>query len=126
MQSPQVTNDGPGKEPLPARLQRVSADVEGLQGVHGALLVLIQGDLVGALQVNDGRAEFVPGATEGAAVAEFDDPDDIGRLMRGELNPVVASLQRRLSLRGDLSLGARIILGLRTGAMFVPIESKKA
>ena len=98
--------------------QPLHARVEGLRGVHGAMRLELKGSNVGSLHVDDGQVDFIPGDTQGDTVARFGDEDDARRLLRGELNPVVAGLQRRVVLAGNRSLGARIMLGLRTGASF--------
>lgn len=98
--------------------ERVSGYVQGLRGVSGTLRVDVQGKSVGALVVENGRAEFVPGSREGQASANFQDAADARALLRGEVHPVVASLQRRVEIEGDAALAARIILGMRTGVDF--------
>jgi hypothetical protein len=106
--------------------ERVRAHVQGLRGVSGTLRVDVQGKGVGALIVEDGTAEFVPGSREGRATANFQAPADVRALLRGEVNPVVAALQRRVDIEGDAALGARIILGMRTGVDFKAVnESRK-
>jgi hypothetical protein len=88
----------------------------GLSGVFGAMRIETAEGQMGTLVVHDGHVEFVPGPGEGAAELFFEDPNDVGQLLRGKVNPVVASLQRRVLLAGDMALAARIILGLRSGA----------
>jgi hypothetical protein len=85
------------------------------------MLVRVQGTPIGALEVHDGSAEFLPGAEAGDVTADFSNGEDIRRMLRGELNPVVAALQRRVLLSGDSTLAARIILGIRSGAAFSPV-----
>jgi hypothetical protein len=84
------------------------------------LVIDVLGTRVGVLRVDDGQAEFIPGDAQGDVIARFDDASDARRLLRGEFNPVVAGLQQRMVLRGNRPLGARIVLGLRTGAVVSP------
>ena len=107
----------------------LSADVTGLRGVHGTMLIRVEGAPLGALVVDDRQVKFLPDvrdAKAGDAIVDFDDANDIRELLDGKVNPVVASIQRRLTMQGDRLLGARIVLGLRTGAVFKPLIHEKA
>lgn len=99
-----------------AGTQTVRAYFRGLEGVSGAMRIETPQGTLGTLFVDDGNAEYVPGRREGTVVAFFEDSKDVRPLLRGEINPVVGGLQRRVLLDGDRALGVRIMLGLRTGA----------
>lgn len=107
----------PPAPPQPVAEQPLQAYYRGLEGVSGAMRIDAPPGTLGTLFVEDGTARFVAGESAGTAVAFFDDPGDIRPLLRGELNPVVAGLQRRIIFEGDRALGARIILGLHTGPL---------
>jgi hypothetical protein len=97
----------------------IRGHAEGLAGVKGRLSVNVAGAPLGVLHVDEGELEFVPGETAGADVTVFfDDRDDVVRLLRGELNPVVALLQNRMRVEGNPVVATRIILGLRAGSSF--------
>ena len=50
------------------------------------------------------------------------------KLLRGEMNVVVAALRGLVYQEGDRGLGARVMLGLRAGSPFVhtPFDAKEA
>jgi hypothetical protein len=75
---------------------------------------------VGTLIVDNGDVAFVRELRDHEAVANFADIESAGALFRGEINPVVASLQRRMEAGGNRALAARIILGLRTKPVLEP------
>jgi hypothetical protein len=112
-------------ETLTTPTERLRAHVQGLRGVSGTLRVDVQGKTMGALVVEDGTTEFVPGSREGQATANFQAPDDVRALLRGEVHPVVAALQRRVEIEGDAALGARIILGMRSGVTFNAVDESR-
>jgi hypothetical protein len=93
----------------------IRGQAPGLAGVKGRMLVTVAGAPLGVLQVDDGQVEFVPGGGTAEATVAFEDRADVVRLLQGELNPVVAALQGRMSAGGDVALATRVILGLRPG-----------
>jgi hypothetical protein len=113
----------PPAQPEPDGEQPVEAYYRGLEGVSGAMRIDAPAGALGTLFVADGTARFVSGASAGTARAFFEDPSDIRPLLRGELNPVVAGLQRRIIFGGDRALGARIVLGLHTGPL--PVHAQQ-
>ncbi|HEY8947161.1 MAG TPA: hypothetical protein VIM73_23115 [Polyangiaceae bacterium] len=102
---------------LPASMH---AHVRGLRGVAGVLRIEVREQPVGTLIVDNGEVEFVRELRDYEAVANFEDMESAGALFRGEINPVVASLQRRMEAGGNRALAARIILGLRTKPVLEP------
>ena len=108
----------PGGRPPPVQ-------VPLLFGVSGRMRVDVKGKTVGAVDVQDGLVTVDVGADAGAGanagasvVANVDDEADLGRIARGELNPIVAGIQGRLALEGDIELGMKIILSLNAAKPF--------
>jgi putative sterol carrier protein len=89
------------------------------------LRIEVGGKLLGVLAVNDGDVELAVGDGEAGTVAYVRSHDDLMYFLRGELNPVVAVLQGRLSIEGDQELASRIILGLQAGSPFHGEPSKE-
>ena len=118
---PPVRTTSPA-QPRPVAGQPLEAYYRGLEGVSGAIRIDAPAGTLGTLYVEDGTARFVAGESAGTVRAFFDDPSDIRPLLRGELNPVVAGLQRRIIFAGDRALGARILLGLHTGPLELPVQ----
>jgi putative sterol carrier protein len=50
------------------------------------------------------------------------------KLLRGEINPVVAALRGEVRQRGNREFGVKVVLGLRAGSPFVhtPFDGKDA
>jgi hypothetical protein len=90
----------------------------GLEGITGRLRIELGGKLFGVLAVNDGEVDFVLGDGEAGTVVYVRSRADLVDFLQGELNPVVALLQGRLSVEGDQELASRIILGLQEGSPF--------
>ena len=104
-------------------LEKVHGLVPGLEGVTGRLRIEVGANeassrLFGVLSVNDGDVEFVLGDGEAGTLVRVATYDDIEAFLLGELNPVVATLQGRLAIEGDLELASRIILALQSGSPF--------
>jgi hypothetical protein len=108
----------PSVEQQIARSGPLSGHAQGLAGVKGRLLVRVGGTPLGVLHVDGSEVQFAPGDGKAEAAVAFKERVDLVHMLRGELNPVVALLQDRLSVGGDAALAARIILGLRAGSSF--------
>jgi len=65
------------------------------------------------LEIHDGDVELRPGGGDANAAAICDSAETLAAIVRGELNPVVAALQDRLQLRGDLAFAVNVILGVQ-------------
>jgi putative sterol carrier protein len=87
--------------------------VEALSGVTGRLRIDIGDRILGVLEVEDGDVILRPGARDADAVVTVVDADDFKTLVSGQLNPVVAALQGRLTVEGDTELAIRVVLGLQ-------------
>jgi hypothetical protein len=88
--------------------------VSALAGLTGRLRVDIGSEVACMIEISDGAVGVKPGDGEIRAVAICDSEETAAALRCGELNPVVAILQGRLSLRGDSAFAIKVILGLRT------------
>jgi putative sterol carrier protein len=53
------------------------------------------------------------------AVATCATAEDLKHLVRGEINPIIAGLQGRVQLTGDMLFAIKVVLGLRAGSPFV-------
>jgi hypothetical protein len=107
--------------------ERKSARVPWLVGLSGRLRLDVAGQPAQVLQIHDGTVSVRPaaGAEQADAVATVDNEDTLAAFNRGELNPVVAALQGRLSIAGDRAFAIKVILGLQA-AVHPPPPSARA
>jgi putative sterol carrier protein len=91
----------------------------GLKGLHGRLRIDVGGKTIGVLTVDDGHVELINDQGPADAVATCATAEDLKHLVRGEVNPVVAGLQGRVQLQGDMQFAIKVVLGLRAGSPFV-------
>jgi putative sterol carrier protein len=91
--------------------------VPGLEGDEGAVVFKIDGDVVLVVEVRRGTGTLST-RVEGPArvVANFDSRETLEAIVEGRLHPIVAALQGRLELKGDLVFGLKVILGLQGGS----------
>jgi putative sterol carrier protein len=93
--------------------------VPNLKGVTGRLCLSVKDETKFLLELNDGTARPVAvGAATPDATLHCHDPADVARVLRGEINVIVAALQGRLYLTGDREFGARVMLGLNAGSPY--------
>jgi putative sterol carrier protein len=97
----------------------------GLVGLRGRLRVEASGKPVGVLTVDDGRIELGNDGDPVDATAVCATADDLKHLVSGQLNPVVAGLQGRVNLKGNLLFGIKVVLGLRAGSPFATAQKKE-
>jgi hypothetical protein len=84
------------------------ADYSGLLGVE------VGGKIVQNLRVKRGHIELIaPSDQPTDAVFVFRNADDASKVLRGEINAVVAGIQGRFAARGNLVIGAKVIRGLQ-------------
>jgi putative sterol carrier protein len=95
-------------------------DVPNLRGVSGRLGLKIGSIPSAILEVNDGivrlREASGPAATDAVVICE--EPEDASMIVKGKLNPVVATLQGRIQIEGDLGFAAQVLLALNAGSPF--------
>ena len=91
----------------------------GLKGITGHIRFETEdGRAAYLLQIDDGEVELTTGGDDAQAVVVCDTKALIGRLLRGEANLIVESLQGHTSERGDLTLIVKAVLGLQAGSPF--------
>jgi hypothetical protein len=102
-------------ERTPARKKRPP----GLEGVRGRIRFETE-DGGGAylLRIEDDEVELTTGGDDAEAVVVCDTKVLIARLLRGEANLVVETLQGHTSQRGDVALAIKATLGLQAGSPF--------
>lgn len=91
----------------------------GLEGLYGRLRISVAGRPVGTLVVEGIYVALIPDIRGPAdATVMCADQETMGKLLRGELNPFISSMQRVARLTGNRGFGTRVILGLRVGSPF--------
>jgi putative sterol carrier protein len=100
--------------------------VPDLAGVDGRLAIEVDGKTVGELVVADGHVEFGGNGAPTQGVVGFRSAEDLWKVLRGQMNPIVASLQGRLTLQGDLALAVKIILCISAASPFAASTGKGA
>jgi putative sterol carrier protein len=119
-----MQNPGQGSE-LGGR--RWEADAPALAGVSGRMRLQIGGQSMGVLVIDDGHLSLTDDDRPVDVTASCATRADLIKLLRGEINPVVAALRGFIRQRGDRAFGAKVILGLRAGSPFVhtPFDGKE-
>jgi hypothetical protein len=102
-------------DPIPADWRARRGPAKGLSGLAGRIRLEAAGAPVGVLQVADGAAGIGPDG-EAAATLRADALQTLVQLLGGELHPIVARLQNRVRLEGDVALVLRVFLGLQAGS----------
>jgi putative sterol carrier protein len=98
--------------------------VRDLAGISGRVGVEVDGKPIGELVVDDGHVELAGETAPAEGAIAFRSAEDLWKVLRGELNPIVASLQGRMSIRGDLTFVARIILSIAAASPFAAAKAK--
>jgi len=91
----------------------------GLAGIYGRLRLEVGGKPVGTLVVEGSYVALIPdvqGPADSTVVCA--DDETMRKMLRGELNPFIASMLRMARLRGDRGFGTRVILGLQVESPF--------
>jgi putative sterol carrier protein len=83
--------------------------------LSGRLGIVVNGKTVAALHMEGGGASLEPAEGETRASVLVTSMDELGRIARGELNLVVASLRGSLSVRGDVAFAVRALRALEGG-----------
>ena len=108
----------PSAQPVHAFVARQPIFVPLLAGRSGRMRVDVDGRSAGVIEVEQGHINVSDQLGEVAVIAMVDEASDFLRMLRGELNPVVASIQGRLAFQGDVELGVEIILALNAAKPF--------
>ena len=108
--------------------RRWEADAPALAGISGRMRLQVGGQSLGVLIIDDGHLALTDDDRPVDVTTTCGTRADLIKLLRGELNPVVAALRGFIRQRGDRAFGARVILGLRAGSPFVhtPFDGKEA
>src|SRR5262245_14349566 len=98
----------------------------GLAGVYGRLRISVAGKPVATMVVEGMYVALIPD-TSGPADATVlcADQDAMRKLLKGDLNPFIASMRREARLSGDRGFGTRVILGLQAGSPFAEEADKE-
>jgi hypothetical protein len=99
----------------------------GLVGVYGRLRIEVAGKPVGTLVVDGPRVALTPDTTGPAdAIIVCCDDEAFRTLLKGELNPFVASMRGMARIKGDRNFGTKVMLGLRVESPFTNQMEKGA
>ena len=100
-------------------------EAPGLKGVTGRLQLQVGDVAAGVLQIEPSGAVELVGVGDAAAVITVDTQSTLAALLSGESSPIVALLQDRLQVEGDLALAWRVLLGLQAGSLWkdVPLRT---
>jgi hypothetical protein len=105
----------------------VGGPAPGLVGVYGRLRVEVAGKSVGTLVIDGPRVGLTPDTTGPAdAILVCSDDESFRKLLKGELNPFVASMRGWARIKGDRNFGTKVMLGLRVGSPFTSQLEKGA
>ena len=111
------TSIGPGAESFGmAAITSVRGAAPGLKGVSGKLRLQVADISVGVLQVEPSGAVAIVDDGDAATLLVVDTQGTLAALLRGEVSPIVAGLQDRVRVEGDLALALRVLLGLQAGS----------
>jgi hypothetical protein len=107
--------------------QGVQRDTPALIGVDGRLLLEVEGAPVTLLQIAGGHAQIAGHAEAESpdASIDFSDAQTLMDVLGGELNPVVAALQGRMSITGNRLLATKALLGLPADKPFATPQTGK-
>src|ERR1041384_3082233 len=109
--------------------QKWEADSPALAGISGRARLMVGDEGLGGLVVDDGHVSLAPGGGPVDVTIVCASRDDLVKLLRGELHPVVAALRGQVrQTGGDRAFGVKVVLGLRAGSPFVhtPFDGKDA
>jgi putative sterol carrier protein len=99
----------------------------GLAGVYGRLRITVGGKPFATLVVEGTYVALIPD-TSGPADATVICADEqiMRKLLRGEMNPFIASMRRQARLAGDRAFGTRVAFGLQVESPFAGDADKGA
>ena len=100
--------------------------VPELSGIVGRLAVEVDGKTVGELVVNHGHVELGGNGAPTQGSLCFRTAEDLWKVLRGQLNPIVASLQGRMFVQGDVAFAVKVILCISAASPFGASTGKGA
>jgi hypothetical protein len=110
---------------VPADWMSRRGPAPGLGRLSGSIGLRVANERIGSLRVGAAAAEIAPGGEpEGAASLNADSLATLVALLGGELHPIVARLQNRISVDGDAAFIIRVCLGLRAGSPWTGLVSR--
>ena len=86
-----------------------------LEGISGTARFVTGQDPYITLKIHEGDVDMVPNDVPVDVTFRCQTKEDAQRLLRGEINPVVATLQGRLEFEGDLGLAVKVLYGFHGG-----------
>jgi hypothetical protein len=86
-----------------------------LEGIGCTVRFVVGQEPYITLKVHDGDVDIVPNDVAVDVTFRCQTMEDAQQLLRGELNPIVASLQGRLNLEGDYGLAVKVLYGFHGG-----------
>jgi hypothetical protein len=92
--------------------------VTRLKGVRGRIRFETEDGAAYLLGVEDGEVELTTGGDDAQAVVVCDTKALVERLLRGEANLIVETLQGHTDTSGDVALVIKVILELQAGSPF--------
>jgi len=107
--------------------RRWEADSPALAGVSGRMRLTVEDEPLGVLVIDDGHLTLTDDERPVDVTVSCATREDLIKLLRGEMNVVVAALRGLVRQEGDRALGAKVMLGLRAGSPFVhtPFDAKE-
>jgi len=110
-----------------AKAQRWEAESPALASVSGRIRLSVGDKTLGVLVVDDGHLALTDDEDSVDVTVICATREDLIKLLRGEMNVVVAALRGLVRQEGDRALGAKVMLGLRAGSPFVhtPFDAKE-
>jgi putative sterol carrier protein len=104
------------------------ADAPALAGVSGRMRFMVGDKPMGVLVVDNGHLSLIDDGNPVDVTVICATREIVMRLLRGEINPVVAALKGEIRQRGNRELGVKVALGLRAGSPFMhtPFDGKDA
>jgi len=100
---------------LPADWTTRRGPAVGVAGLRGRIRLDVGDSTVGCLKVADETVEILADR-EAEATLIADSPQTLVGLLGGEKHPVVARLQGRISVAGNVALVIQVFLGLQAGS----------
>lgn len=101
-----------------------AVNMPDLKGVSGCLGLRLGAITSAVLEVRDGevrlevRLEETAGPSAADAFVNCDEPEDLVTIVTGGLNPVVAALQGRIRIEGDMSFAAKVLIAFNAASPF--------